>query len=204
MYYPICRASSPRKKAISSTTMSSKVHASTASRALSTRLIWALPKSSPKWSANAPRRCPCQRPCGSLDCLLHCGPQLWRLACGICFAASGPRAAPALLGRTTCCWPPSIGSVRRDRRPKSPIGIATPSSPHSGAWMRSACVHKTSGMPSSRSCPPMNRIFPCKRIRSIRRSCVCSACGSKSRWSPPLAGLRHHQLLHIYRQQQRP
>ena len=72
-YYPIWLRSSPRKRATSSITASSKALASTANPASSTRPTPAPQKRSPHWSKTAPHRPRFLLPHGTSDCPAHSG-----------------------------------------------------------------------------------------------------------------------------------
>jgi hypothetical protein len=83
----------------------------------------------------------------------------------------------------TCCWQPFTASASRVRKPRSPIGIAAPSSTTSGAFLPSDLLHKPFGIASIGFSSPTTRTPPMQPISCIRPNRNCCKYGSKSGWS---------------------
>src|SRR6266849_2383535 len=138
LYYPIWPRSSPRRKATSSTTTSSRAPASTANPASSTRSTSALPRKSRPWSKTVPPRSRFPLHCGTSECLALSG---WPPGKTGLFALleslwpaprSGPSPAHYLL----------LAAIHRVCQPGPKTEVAD--------WYRSTILDSAWGFPSER------------------------------------------------------
>ena len=182
LYYPIWPRSSRRRKATGFITTSPKAPASMANRGSSTSLISVLPRKWRRCSKTVPPRSQFPLPRESLGFLALSGWHPGKPVCLPCSSRSGPRRAPDPRQPIMCCWLRSSASVRRDRRPQWPPGIAAPFRILLGDSRRSASDPKTSGMRLSKSSPSTWSRFAPAKIPSIRPNCACLAWGKKSSW----------------------